>query len=717
MMQHLATQSSQIAALPGGQVNSQGKAPADAANGVSSGTWSKPKTSQKDDFSQVLDQHSRQLSKEDAPDKTLNGRPEDVAGNQSGSDKQLKGAASEPRQSDEKTTSDDSARASDEEQASASGNKNGENTNSQADENAENTSQDEKHSSVSATDQKLSLEQNPDVEPDQSSASDDAAVGDESTTVTADKSGQSDGINWLYSQADGAQKGGEQTDYLAFIDSIRALQERLTSEETPVTAQLLNSNGKEIDLSGWKKGSGELLPGDVLNKLQDWLATVLPEGMQVSGDGSAVEQIANAETLLSDVLNLVQQLNNTGSKTEQNGTPVQDDTLLNVLAAELLSGLRANQSSSDADNVKSAKADVTELNIGDAQVDLSTVANIQLAEDAIIVAESADSSLQNQASLLVSLMRQMQAGNSQVKTETTPALNKQGENAAAESLEAMLGQASDTTISELAQVMSDSASKANPLLNDTQLGQIRSQLVTGMEEIRSQLKQGHEPGINLAALVTQAIQDVAPDMLQGQNALTPVMQEVQQLVQLASLANLGSAQERQIAELVAVSRDVVSQDVRQHVGDTMKSMQQQATMDKPVPIHQPQGQQQIAEKIRWMVNGRQTIAEIRLDPPELGSMQVRLNVSGDSAAVSFVVQSQHAKEALADAMPRLRDMFAEQGINLGESFVSQQQSGQQGDGELAQRHGQGPGDEEFDESNAKQSEVVRPVNGLIDDYV
>ena len=125
----------------------------------------------------------------------------------------------------------------------------------------------------------------------------------------------------------------------------------------------------------------------------------------------------------------------------------------------------------------------------------------------------------------------------------------------------------------------------------------------------------------------------------------------------------------------------------------------------------------IAEKIRWMVNGRQSMAEIRLDPPEMGSMQIRLNVSGDSASVSFVVQSQQAKEALNEAMPRLRDMFSEQGLDLGESFVSQQNSGEAGDGEFADQQGGGFGESADEETKSQETHVVRPANGLIDDYV
>ena len=62
-----------------------------------------------------------------------------------------------------------------------------------------------------------------------------------------------------------------------------------------------------------------------------------------------------------------------------------------------------------------------------------------------------------------------------------------------DALTSMLSESNDKTLQELAQVMTDSASKANPALTDTQLSQMRSQLTTGLEEMRAQLKQGHQP--------------------------------------------------------------------------------------------------------------------------------------------------------------------------------------------------------------------------------
>ena len=72
-----------------------------------------------------------------------------------------------------------------------------------------------------------------------------------------------------------------------------------------------------------------------------------------------------------------------------------------------------------------------------------------------------------------------------------------------------------------------------------------------------------------------------------------------------------------------------------------------------------------------MLNINNKEAEIRLDPPELGSMQIRIRSEAEQAQVNFVVQNQQAKEALEQSMPKLKEMLAEQGIQLGESNIQQ----------------------------------------------
>ena len=95
----------------------------------------------------------------------------------------------------------------------------------------------------------------------------------------------------------------------------------------------------------------------------------------------------------------------------------------------------------------------------------------------------------------------------------------------------------------------------------------------------------------------------------------------------------------------------------------------------------------LKEKVMIMVNQKIQQVEIRLDPPELGNMHVRVNLQNEQAAVNFLVQSQQAKEALEQSMGKLKDMLSESGVDVGDANVEQQQQGS-GDNEQAFGHDQ-----------------------------
>tara|TARA_R110002167_G_scaffold328713_1_gene535159 strand:+ start:17560 stop:19629 length:2070 start_codon:yes stop_codon:yes gene_type:complete len=80
----------------------------------------------------------------------------------------------------------------------------------------------------------------------------------------------------------------------------------------------------------------------------------------------------------------------------------------------------------------------------------------------------------------------------------------------------------------------------------------------------------------------------------------------------------------------------------------------------------------VKDKVMLMISQKLQQFDITLDPPELGNMQVRVNLQGEQATVNFVVQNQQAKEALEQNMQKLRDSLAEQGVDVGEANVEQQ---------------------------------------------
>jgi flagellar hook-length control protein FliK len=99
--------------------------------------------------------------------------------------------------------------------------------------------------------------------------------------------------------------------------------------------------------------------------------------------------------------------------------------------------------------------------------------------------------------------------------------------------------------------------------------------------------------------------------------------------------------------------------------------------------------QAVGQKVVWMVAGGQQSASLTLNPPDLGPMQVVLNVTNSHASVTFSAAQPEVRQALEAALPRLREMLGDAGIQLGQASINsgsaQQQnaSAQQGSGSSA----------------------------------
>jgi flagellar hook-length control protein FliK len=84
----------------------------------------------------------------------------------------------------------------------------------------------------------------------------------------------------------------------------------------------------------------------------------------------------------------------------------------------------------------------------------------------------------------------------------------------------------------------------------------------------------------------------------------------------------------------------------------------------------PAWDNQVGQKIVWMVAGKEQSATLTLNPPDLGPVQVVLNVTGENASVTFSSGQLEVRQALENAMPKLREMMDGSGISLGNASVN-----------------------------------------------
>ncbi|WP_373950146.1 flagellar hook-length control protein FliK [Vibrio pomeroyi] len=145
----------------------------------------------------------------------------------------------------------------------------------------------------------------------------------------------------------------------------------------------------------------------------------------------------------------------------------------------------------------------------------------------------------------------------------------------------------------------------------------------------------------------------------------------------------------------------------------------QAAQQAPLQLTKELANEQVAEKVQMMMSKNLKNLDIRLDPPELGQMKIRMTMNNDVASVHFTVNSQQARDVIEQTLPRLREMLAQQGMQLADSSVQQQNSGQGQDrynnGEQqsgSNRTNDAQGDENLDSGSNLELNVASKRDGI-----
>ncbi|MFT3737066.1 MAG: flagellar hook-length control protein FliK [Rhodocyclaceae bacterium] len=147
-----------------------------------------------------------------------------------------------------------------------------------------------------------------------------------------------------------------------------------------------------------------------------------------------------------------------------------------------------------------------------------------------------------------------------------------------------------------------------------------------------------------------------------------------------------------------------------------------AVSEVRTPVGQAGWAEEVGHKLVWTAQQDSGKAELVLTPAHLGRVEISIDLKGDQASASFVAVNPVAREALQDAMPKLRDMLAQSGINLGQADVGAGQSGQGSDAAGRERRGgsgsgsgvQGNGGGLLNETS--QIRQTRSGTGLVDTF-
>lgn len=81
---------------------------------------------------------------------------------------------------------------------------------------------------------------------------------------------------------------------------------------------------------------------------------------------------------------------------------------------------------------------------------------------------------------------------------------------------------------------------------------------------------------------------------------------------------------------------------------------------------------EFAQRVVLFAQRRLQQAEISVAPPELGPISVSIELRGQEATLAFTAPSQATRHAIEEALPRLREMLAAQGLQLSGAEVNDQ---------------------------------------------
>ncbi len=190
----------------------------------------------------------------------------------------------------------------------------------------------------------------------------------------------------------------------------------------------------------------------------------------------------------------------------------------------------------------------------------------------------------------------------------------------------------------------------------------------------------------------------------------------------AALSGLGKAGAKEDSKDSTLAQQIASAAGAQGtatVGSAPTRAEIQAAQQAPLQLTKELANEQVAEKVQMMMSKNLKNLDIRLDPPELGQMKIRMTMNNDVANVHFTVSNQQAREVIEQTLPRLREMLAQQGLQLADSSVQQQNSGQGQDrynnGEQqsgANRTNDGQGDENLDSGSNLELNVASKRDGI-----
>ncbi len=135
------------------------------------------------------------------------------------------------------------------------------------------------------------------------------------------------------------------------------------------------------------------------------------------------------------------------------------------------------------------------------------------------------------------------------------------------------------------------------------------------------------------------------------------------------------------------------------------------TSELKSPVGSAAWTEELGGQLTWMTQKGIETGSLRVSPEHLGPVEVQISVQNGGASVWFGASHPDTRAALEQALPRLREMFASQGMTLTDSGVSRESPRNQTGGNNIQAISALPA-----QSGVTETAAVRVSLGLVDTY-
>lgn len=124
----------------------------------------------------------------------------------------------------------------------------------------------------------------------------------------------------------------------------------------------------------------------------------------------------------------------------------------------------------------------------------------------------------------------------------------------------------------------------------------------------------------------------------------------------------------------------------------------------------------IGARVGWLAEQKIGHAHIRINPDNMGEIDVKLQLDGDRVHASFSSAHADVRHALESSLPRLREMLGEQGLQLSHADVGQQSMSQQQNDKGEAGSGLAAGSQQDGSDLPTTSSHNLRMRGLLDAY-